>query len=98
MFNNMWDVKEPKHYSKRVGREVPGVVAVLCVVNTGPMLIAVTTITEMVILYKYVEIIIIMYTAKHPCINDLVYCINNLVYSYISYMTIIYSVGCNHNF
>ena len=33
----------------------PGVVAVLCVVNTGPMLIAVTTITEMVILYKYVE-------------------------------------------
>ena len=56
MFNNMWDVKEPKHYSKRVGREVPGVVAVLCVVDTGPMLIAVTTITEMVILYKYVEI------------------------------------------
>ena len=53
----MWDVKEPKHYSKRVGREVPGVVAVLCVVNTGPMLIAVTTITEMVILYKYVEIV-----------------------------------------
>ena len=39
----MWDVKEPKPYSKRVGREVPGVVAVLCVVNTGPMLIAVTT-------------------------------------------------------
>ena len=55
MFNNMWDVKEPKHYSKGVGREVPGVVAVLCVGNTGPMLIAVTTITEMVILYKYVE-------------------------------------------
>ena len=55
MFNNMWDVKEPKHYSKRVGREVPGVVAVLCVVNTGPMLIAVNTITEIVILYKYVE-------------------------------------------
>ena len=55
MFNNMWDVKEPKHYSKRVGREFPGVVAVLCVVNTGPMLIAVTTITEMVILYKYNE-------------------------------------------
>ena len=53
----MWDVKEPKHYWKSVGREVPGVVAVLCVVNTGPMLIAVT-ITEMVILYKYVEIII----------------------------------------
>ena len=52
----MWDVKEPKHYSKRVGREVPGVVAVLYVVDTGPMLIAVTTITEMVILYKYVEI------------------------------------------
>ena len=63
----MWDVKEPKHYSKRVGREVPGVVAVLCVVNTGPMLIAVTTITEMVILYKYVEIIII---ALHQCFPD----------------------------
>ena len=25
----MWDVKEPTHYSKRVGRKVPGVVAVL---------------------------------------------------------------------
>ena len=25
----MWDVKETTHYSKRVGREVPGVVAVL---------------------------------------------------------------------
>ena len=25
----MWVVKEPTHYSKRVGREVPGVVAVL---------------------------------------------------------------------
>ena len=62
----MWDVKEPKHYSKRVGREVPGVVAVLCVVNTGPMLIAVTTITEMVILYKYVEIIIIIPKSRGP--------------------------------
>ena len=28
--SSMWDVKEPTHYSKRVGREVPGVVAVLC--------------------------------------------------------------------
>ena len=61
----MWDVKEPKHYSKIVGREVPGVVAVLCVVKTGPMLIAVTTITEMVILYKYVEIINML---KYCCI------------------------------
>ena len=25
----MWDVKEPTYYWKRVGREVPGVVAVL---------------------------------------------------------------------
>ena len=25
-------------------------------------------------------------------------CINDLVYSYIPYMTITYSVGCNHNF
>ena len=25
-----WDVKEPTHYSRRVGNEVPGVVAVLC--------------------------------------------------------------------
>ena len=31
----MWDVKEPAHYSKRVGREVPGVVAVLCAVSSG---------------------------------------------------------------
>ena len=65
MFNNMWDVKEPKHYSKRVGREVPGVVAVLCVVNTGPILIAVTTITEMVILYKYVEMMIMIMINAH---------------------------------
>ena len=28
--SSMWDVKEPKYYSKRVGHEVPGVVAVLC--------------------------------------------------------------------
>ena len=55
----MWDVKEPKHYSKRIGRQVPGVVAVLCVVITGPMLIAIS-ITEMVILYNYVKIIIIL--------------------------------------
>ena len=41
------------HYSKRVGREFPGVVADLCVMNTGPMLIAVS-ITEMVILYNFV--------------------------------------------
>ena len=61
----MWDVKEPKHYSKRVGREVPGVVAVLCVVNTGPMLIAVT-ITEMVILYKYVEITVKCWLFSQP--------------------------------
>ena len=26
----MRDVKEPTHYSKRVGHEVPGVVAALC--------------------------------------------------------------------
>ena len=26
----MWDVKEPTHYSKRVGHEIPGVVTVLC--------------------------------------------------------------------
>ena len=53
----MWDFKEPKHSSKRVGREVPGVVADLCVVNTGLMLTAVS-ITEMVILYHFVKIII----------------------------------------
>ena len=47
--------KELKHYSKRVGREFPGVVADLCVVNTGPMLIAVS-ITEMVIPYKIIII------------------------------------------
>ena len=69
MLNNMWDVKEPKHYSKRVGREVPSVVAVLCVVNTRPILIAVTTITEMVILYKYVEIIIYFDTHSRNLTN-----------------------------
>jgi len=26
----MWDFKEPTHYSRRVGREVPDVAAVLC--------------------------------------------------------------------
>ena len=29
VISSMWDVKEPTHYSKRVG-QVPGVVAVLC--------------------------------------------------------------------
>ena len=28
--SSMWDVKEPTHYSKRAGHEVPSVVAVLC--------------------------------------------------------------------
>ena len=28
--SSMWDVKENTHYSKRVGHELPGVVAVLC--------------------------------------------------------------------
>ena len=28
--SSMWDVKEPTNYSKRVGHEVPSVVAVLC--------------------------------------------------------------------
>ena len=32
----LWDVKEPTHYSKRVGHEVPGVVAVLCESIAGP--------------------------------------------------------------
>ena len=27
--SSMWDLKEPKHYSRRVGDKVPGVVAVL---------------------------------------------------------------------
>ena len=31
----MWDVKEPTHYSKRVGHEVPGVEAVLCECMVG---------------------------------------------------------------
>ena len=41
-------------YRGQLGWGDPGAVAVLCVVNTGPMLIAVS-ITEMVILYKYVQ-------------------------------------------
>ena len=57
-----------KHYSKRIGSEVPGVVAVLCVVDTEPMLIAVS-ITEMVILYKYVTIIVI-YVPVHFNIRE----------------------------
>jgi len=28
--SSMWDVKEPTLYLRRVGNEVPGVVAVLC--------------------------------------------------------------------
>ena len=43
--------------------------AVLCVVNTGPMLIAVTTITEMVILYKYVEMM--NFTNVHTVVKSL---------------------------
>ena len=27
--SSLWDVKKPTHYSRRVGNEVPGVVAVL---------------------------------------------------------------------
>ena len=33
--SSMWDVKDPTHYSKRVGVKFPGVVAVLCVVPSG---------------------------------------------------------------
>ena len=36
MFSILWDVKEPTHHSKRVGHEVPGVVAVLCESTAGP--------------------------------------------------------------
>ena len=36
MFTIPCDVKEPTHYSKRVGHEVPGVVAVLCESIAGP--------------------------------------------------------------
>ena len=28
--SSMWGVKEPTHYSKRVGHELPGVVGALC--------------------------------------------------------------------
>ena len=31
----LWDVKEPTHYSRRVGDEVRGVVAVLCEYISG---------------------------------------------------------------
>ena len=33
--SSLWDFKEPTHYSKRAGHEVPGVVAVLCECMTG---------------------------------------------------------------
>ena len=29
--SSMWEVKEPTHFSKRVGHEVSGVVAIFCV-------------------------------------------------------------------
>ena len=29
LISSIWDIKEPTHYSRRVGHEVPGVVAVL---------------------------------------------------------------------
>ena len=42
--SSMWDVKEPTHYSKRVGHEVPGAVAVVCESTAGPhQLIAANT-------------------------------------------------------
>ena len=31
----MWDIKEPTHYSKRAGHEVPSVMAVLCECMSG---------------------------------------------------------------
>ena len=34
---SMWDIKEPTHYLKRGGREVPGVVAVLLCSKCGPL-------------------------------------------------------------
>ena len=34
---SMWDVKEPTHYSKRVGRKFPGVVAVLLSSKCGQL-------------------------------------------------------------
>ena len=67
--NLMWDVKEPIHSSERVGREVLGVVAVLSVVNTGLMLIPVT-ITEMVILSKYVVIILSFFSLSGGNCSD----------------------------
>ena len=36
MFTILWDVKEPIHYSKRVGHEVAGVLAVVCESIAGP--------------------------------------------------------------
>ena len=36
MFTIPWDVREPTHYSKRVGHEVPGVVAALYESVAGP--------------------------------------------------------------
>ena len=35
LISSMWDVKERTHYSKRVGHEFPGVVAVLCECKGG---------------------------------------------------------------
>ena len=35
----MWDIKEPTHYSKIEGGEVPDVVAVFCVVPSGGLVL-----------------------------------------------------------
>ena len=34
--SSMWYVKEPTHYSKKVGHQVPGVATVLCESIAGP--------------------------------------------------------------
>ena len=46
MFTIPWDVKEPTHNSKRVGHEVPGVVAVLCESIAGPRQLIATKKTQ----------------------------------------------------
>ena len=45
-----WDVKEPTHYLKRVGREVPGVVAVFLSCKYGQL--GVTMFLERLVVYE----------------------------------------------
>ena len=51
LIGSLWDVKEPMHYSRRVGDEVPGVVAVLreCVLSRRSGRLGVMSLKRLVV-------------------------------------------------